>query len=71
MRFEWDEKKRRSNLKRHGFDFIDVGKVFAGEVLTVLDDRYDYGETRFFTLGLCSLERSWQLPIPKQTTLAE
>lgn len=52
MRFEWDEKKRRSNLKRHGFDFIDVERVFAGEVLTVLDDRYDYGETRFFTLGL-------------------
>ena len=52
MRFEWDEEKRRSNLKRHGFDFIDIGRVFAGEVLTVLDGRYDYGETRFFSLGL-------------------
>ena len=70
MRFEWDEKKRRSNLKRHGFDFIDVEKVFAGEVLTVLDERYDYGETRFFSLGLLA-GKAWQLPMPKQTKLAE
>ena len=52
MRFEWDETKRRSVIRVHGFDFADVERVFAGEVLTVLDDRYDYGEMRLFTLGL-------------------
>jgi uncharacterized DUF497 family protein len=52
MRFEWDEAKRRSNLKRHGFDFEDGEKIFAGETVSDLDDRFDYGERRFITLGL-------------------
>lgn len=51
MRFEWDEAKNRSNLRRHGFDFKDGETVFAGEVFTLLDDRFDYGERRFLTLG--------------------
>ena len=52
MRFEWDEAKRRSNIKQHGIDFLDVVKVFDVETLTLVDDRYEYGETRFLTLGL-------------------
>ena len=52
MRFEWDETKRRSNIKRHGIDFVDVDEVFADETITFLDDRDDYGETRFLTFGL-------------------
>ena len=52
MRFEWDDAKRRANLKRHGLDFEDGEKVFTGESVTVLDDRFDYGEGRFLTLGL-------------------
>lgn len=52
MRFEWDEAKRRLNISRHGIDFVDVQVVFDGEILTLLDDRFAYGETRFLTLGL-------------------
>ena len=52
MRFEWDERKRRSNLEKHGIDFSDLESLFAGETVTVLDDRFDYGEHRFITLGL-------------------
>ena len=52
MRFEWDEAKRQSNLKRHGFDFVGVERIFASDGLTFLDDRFDYGEIRFFTLGM-------------------
>lgn len=52
MRFEWDEAKRESNLLKHGIDFIDVERLFAGETVTILDDRFDYGEERFITLGL-------------------
>lgn len=51
VRFEWDEAKRRANLWRHGIDFAEVGEVFAAPV-TTLDDRYDYGEKRYLTLGL-------------------
>lgn len=52
LRFEWDEAKRRSNLRRHGIDFAAVAEVFENASSTVLDDRYDYGEERFLTLGL-------------------
>jgi len=52
VRFEWDEAKRRSNLWRHGIDFDEVVEVFARDPVTVVDDRYDYGERRYSTLGL-------------------
>ena len=52
MRFEWDDRKRRANLARHGIDFADLTSLFAGSTITVLDDRYDYGEFRFITLGV-------------------
>ncbi len=52
MNFTWDENKRRSNLSNHGFDFNDAKYVFAGLTFTFEDDRYDYGEQRFITLGL-------------------
>jgi uncharacterized DUF497 family protein len=50
--FAWDETKRRGNLKRHGIDFVDAEKIFAGVTLTAEDTREAYGETRFLTLGL-------------------
>ena len=52
MRFEWDERKRLSNLRRHGFDFVDAERIFVGNAITILDDRFDYGEVRFVTLGM-------------------
>ena len=52
MKFEWDDAKRKSNIKKHGIDFIDAPIIFAGYTLTILDDRYDYGEERFVTFGI-------------------
>jgi uncharacterized protein len=52
MRFEWDEAKRRSNLHRHGIDFNVVEKILAGPTISVVDDRFDYGEMRLQTFGL-------------------
>ena len=52
MRFEWDEQKRQSNLAKHGIDFADLASVFAGDTVTVIDDRFDYHERRFITVGL-------------------
>ncbi len=51
MRFTWDERKRRSNLRDHGLDFRDAPRVFGGPTLTFEDDRIDYDEQRFVTLG--------------------
>lgn len=50
--FVWDEAKRRLNLRKHGIDFADVGKIFRGVTFTAEDTREDYGEQRFLTLGL-------------------
>lgn len=52
MEYEWDEAKRFSNLRKHGIDFIDVPDVFDGDIVTVEDNRYSYGEPRFVTFGL-------------------
>jgi uncharacterized DUF497 family protein len=52
MEFTWDETKRKSNLANHGLDFADAQAVFAGATFTFEDDRFDYGEQRFITLGL-------------------
>ncbi len=52
MRFEWDESKRRSNIRKHGIDFIGIERVFAGETVTLLDDRFDYPEERYLTVGV-------------------
>jgi uncharacterized DUF497 family protein len=52
MRYEWDERKRKVNLRKHGFDFLDAPRVFRGATLTVADDRHEYGEERFITFGL-------------------
>jgi uncharacterized DUF497 family protein len=50
--FEWEARKRRSNLSKHGIDFLDCEAVFAGPTVTMSDDRADYGEQRFITFGL-------------------
>jgi uncharacterized DUF497 family protein len=54
MRFEWNEAKRRANLRDHRIDFAAVEKeeIFASETVSRLDDRFEYGERRFLTLGL-------------------
>ncbi|MCB8879295.1 BrnT family toxin [Acidisoma cellulosilytica] len=31
MDIEWDEAKRRSNIAKHGLDFIDADLIFLGE----------------------------------------
>jgi len=52
MEFEWDKTKRLTNLSKHGINFIDVPLVFDGEIVTVEDERFSYGEQRFVTFGL-------------------
>jgi uncharacterized DUF497 family protein len=52
MQIEWDENKRKSNIRKHGLDFIDAAQIFEGDIVSIEDTRYDYGESRFITLGL-------------------
>jgi len=52
MKYEWDEAKNRTNLKKHGLSFEDAEQVLSGPCVTFEDDRFDYGEERLITLGL-------------------
>ena len=50
--YEWDEDKNRANKKKHGIGFEEAKKIFDGPVLTREDDREDYGEERFLSMGM-------------------
>lgn len=52
MGFEWDENKRRDNIRKHGIDFLDAASIFDGDTVIMLDNRFDYGETRYIAFGL-------------------
>ena len=52
MSYEWDERKRRTNVKKHGIDFIDVPEVFESDVVILPDERFEYGEPRFIAIGI-------------------
>jgi len=52
MKFEWNEEKRKSNIAKHGLDFVDSKYVFDSVTFTFVDDRFDYGEQRFIKLGI-------------------
>ena len=52
LTFEWDEKKRESNIDKHGVDFASIESLFAGVTVTLLDDRFSHEEERFITFGL-------------------
>jgi uncharacterized protein len=51
MGFEWNERKRKTNLEKHGIDFVRVPEIFEGDVLEFEDRRKNYGETRISAFG--------------------
>ncbi len=57
MNFTWNETKRQTNLKKHGFDFVDAEKVFDGPAATTEDSRVGYDDGhRFNTIGLLGVK---------------
>ena len=52
MRFVWDEAKRKSNLAKHGLNFADAHRVFAGIIVEQPDTRFDYDEQRVIAVGM-------------------
>ncbi len=52
LEFEWDEAKNRANLRKHGISFNRAVEIFSGPILSIPDDRYDYGEARELTFGM-------------------
>jgi uncharacterized DUF497 family protein len=52
MEIDYDPEKRAKTLAERGLDFEDAVQIFAGTSLTLEDDRQDYGEKRYQTIGL-------------------
>ena len=51
MRITCDRAKRAETLRVRGLDMSRAGEVFAGTYFTRIDDRRDYGEPRYVTVG--------------------
>ena len=52
MNFEWDLRKNRANLRKHGFDFIEAEDMFRQPLLVRPDTREDYDEERWIGIGM-------------------
>jgi uncharacterized DUF497 family protein len=52
VRFTWDPNKNAINVRRHGIAFEDAKRIFDGPTVEREDDRFDYGETRIYAIGL-------------------
>lgn len=50
--FEWDEAKNETNIRKHGLDFRDAPELFESPMLVRLDNRSDYGESRWVGVGV-------------------
>jgi uncharacterized protein len=51
VKITYDPAKRAKTLHERGLDFEGAAIVFAGLQLTRLDERADYGEDRYQTIG--------------------
>ena len=52
MKFEWDDNKNDSNLKKHGISFNQTKEIFSDKNKIVIPDlRKDYGESRVKIIG--------------------
>jgi uncharacterized DUF497 family protein len=52
MNFDWDNNKNQSNVTKHGISFEEAIAIFDDpNILTFEDVRFNYGETRFVSMG--------------------
>jgi uncharacterized protein len=51
VKITFDPGKRALTLRHRDLDFARATEVFEGDTATIVDDRLDYGETRFITAG--------------------
>jgi uncharacterized protein len=51
MKVSYDPAKRDETLKKRRLDFKAFEAIITGTQFTFEDDRFDYGETRWITIG--------------------
>lgn len=55
MEYEWDDNKNYKNQEKHGIDFYDAIRIFMdNDRIEWFDNRKDYQEKRFRTVGVVS-----------------
>ncbi len=53
FRFEWDERKEKANIKKHGVSFNEARTVFYDEnAIQFFDPDHSKSEDRFILLGI-------------------
>jgi len=53
LRFEWDKRKERANVKKHGISFDEARSVFYDEnAIQFFDPDHSDDEDRFILLGI-------------------
>lgn len=53
MQFEWDDKKEKINIAKHGIDFSTAAHVFKdNNCLELYDEAHSDTEDRYITIGL-------------------
>jgi uncharacterized DUF497 family protein len=53
LRFEWDGKKEKTNIKKHGISFDEASSAFYDEnAIQFFDPDHSQGEDRFILLGI-------------------
>jgi len=57
MRYQWDEKKSKSNDKKHGIRFVDACATLEDEQALTIEDAEAVGEARFLTIGRNDLNK--------------
>jgi hypothetical protein len=51
VKVTFDPAKRDLARRHRGHDFARADEVFAGRTATIVDERFDYGETRYISAG--------------------
>jgi len=52
MKIQFGRAKRDKTLEERDLDFARADEIFAGQHLTRIDDRQEYGEDRYITAGM-------------------
>ncbi|MBZ8178718.1 BrnT family toxin [Oscillatoria salina] len=58
MKFQWNQSKANSNIKKHGVSFEEAVTVFGDPLaVTIADPDHSVGEFRLLTIGYSKLQR--------------
>ncbi len=56
LKFEWNPKKAKQNIEKHGVSFDEAATAFSDPLSMTYDDPvHSYGENRYIIIGLSAL----------------